>query len=103
MTDVDDSIVPSVSFTRASLQGYLVSLFGVLILVENVLSALADGTSLPEIGGIALGLFAIGGSVLASFRPERLPRGTEPAPPSLYGLAGVTTVAFGIAIASLLS
>ncbi|EMA45630.1 hypothetical protein C448_07332 [Halococcus morrhuae DSM 1307] len=84
----------SISIRRATFQGYLVFLLGMLLIVENVLSALTTGDFYTDIIGIALGLFAIGGGVLSYLRPEQLSRGTEPAPTYLYVIAGIATVAF---------
>lgn len=91
-------ITPSISIHRAALQGYLVGLLGLLLVVENVLSVLTTGGSLTDISGVVLGLCALGGGALGYFRPERLSRGTEPAPTYLYVLTGVATVAFLVSI-----
>ena len=86
--------IPSISIHRATLQGYLMFLLGLLFVVENILSMFTTGLSLVDLSGIALGLFAIGGGALGYFRPEQLSRGTEPAPTYLYVLACIATVAF---------
>jgi len=90
--------VPSISLHRAAIQGYLVGLLGLLFVIENALSMLTTGGSVTDVSGIVLGLFAIGGAVLGYFSPQRFPRGTEPAPPYLYVLAGGATAAFAVTI-----
>lgn len=83
-----------VSAHRASLQGYLVVLVGLMLIAENVSSGVATGGFLTNVGGVVLGVLAVGGGAFGYLRPEQLPRGTEPAPGYLYVLAGVATVAF---------
>jgi surface polysaccharide O-acyltransferase-like enzyme len=85
---------PSLPIQRATLQGYLLILLGLLFVVENAVSVLAASGSLTGISGVVLGFFAIGTGVLVSVRPENVSRGTEPAPTYLYVLAGVATIAF---------
>ncbi|WP_327050896.1 hypothetical protein [Halomicrococcus gelatinilyticus] len=92
----------SISIQRAALQGYLLILLGLLFVVENALSVLAASGSLTGISGVVLGLFAIGSGVLVYFRPDKVSRGTEPAPTYLYALAGVATIAFLFSIVSVL-
>ena len=82
------------SIHRGALQGYLIGLLGLLFVIENALSVLTVGWSVARLGGLVLGLCAIGGGVFGYFCPERFPHGTEPAPTYLYVLAGVATVAF---------
>jgi surface polysaccharide O-acyltransferase-like enzyme len=84
----------SISIQRATLQGYLLILLGLLFVVENAVSVLASKGSLTGISGVVLGLFAIGSGVLVYVRPEKVSRGTDPAPTYLYVLAGVVTIAF---------
>ena len=89
-----NATAPSISIRRATLQGYLVFLLGLLLVIDNTLAALSTGTSLADISGTAVGLFAIGGGVLSHIRPERIPRGAESPPTYLYVLAGIASVAF---------
>lgn len=91
----------SISIHRAALTGYLILLLGLSLVVGNALSAFTAGMSLTNISGIALGLFGIGGGALGYFRPERFPRGADPAPTHLYVLAGIATVFFGFMTLSL--
>lgn len=86
----------SVSVHQAALKGYLVSLVGAMLVVDNALSVLTAGVSLTASGGVVLGLFGIGGGALGYFRPERFPDGDKPASAFLYGIAGVASVAFAL-------
>ena len=88
-----------ISIRRAHLHGYLVSLVGLLLLVEAASTALTAGLSLAVGCGGIVGLFAVGGGVLVSVAPDRHPRGSDPAPPQLYLIAGIATVAFPFAVA----
>ncbi len=83
---------------RVTLQGYLVLLVGLLFIVQNTRSAISTGVSIADGSGIVPGLFGIGSGVFGYLRPNQLPRGTEAAPPYLYALASIATVAFVIVI-----
>jgi hypothetical protein len=95
-TDVSGRMrdIRSISIRRADLVGYLMSLVGLMLIIDSVWTAFVSGVALGSIGEMTVGLSAIAGSIYGYFRPDEMPDGTEPAPLYLYVLASIATVAF---------
>jgi hypothetical protein len=83
---------------RADIWSYIFVLLGIQIIIDYGLTS--SGVAL-QIGGIVVGLSAIGGSVLNYLNPDNINNGSDPAPSYLFVLAGIATVAFAIVIISI--
>jgi hypothetical protein len=86
--------IDSFSIRRASLSGYLITLVGLTFVIDYGWRALSSGVTLVTVAGMIVGLSAIAGGILNHLKSDELPNGAEPAPPYLYALASIATIAF---------